>query len=239
VDIANRLALLKTHADNIRSRIASHHLAENTRKLQTVADAKAKFVNAIAIRNNYLRTINTINQLGKQLKATKNATEAMEIKQKLITLDGDKKMLKGQVNAISSSEMRRMRNNWQQLEKEFGKTTLSGKQAKLERLEKGLAKPVQENYEDLISRKGYGTMKQDIKRGNTRSLIGRQQQLTPLLESTASKLKPLPGAEYTPVVVSKLSDRVLQEAIEHFELQPNMKALARKLREEMMKRKRV
>lgn len=243
VDVATQLALLKTHADNIRRRIASHHLAENTRKLQTVADAKAQFVNAVAIRNNYLRAIAEINQLGKKLKATKNAQEAMQIKQMLIKLDENKKKLKGQVNAISSSEMRRMRNNWQKLEKEYGKTTLSGKQAKLERLEKGLAKPVQENYEKLISRRANKTIKRGLKTGSfadlASSIESRNLQLATLEKPTATKLKPLPGAEYTPDVVAKMSDRVLQEAIEHFELQPNMKELARKLREEMMKRKRV
>ena len=240
-DVANRLAQLKTHADNIRRRIASHHLAENTRKLQTVADAKAQFVNAVAIRNNYLQAIEKINQLGKKLKATTNAQEAMEIKQRLIKLGKEKKNLRGRVNAISSSEILRMRNNWQQLEKEYGKTTLSGKQAKLERLEKGLAKPVQENYEELISRRAYKTIKRGLKTGSATGLSNiiesRNRQLAKLVEPTATKLKPLPGAEYTPDVVAKMSDRVLQEAIEHFELQPNMKELARKLREEMMKRK--
>ena len=96
MDVANRLAQLKTHADNIRRRIASHHLAENTRKLQKVADAKARFVNAVAIRNNYLLAIAKINQLGKKLKATTNAQEAMEIKQMLIKLGEEKKNLRGE-----------------------------------------------------------------------------------------------------------------------------------------------
>jgi len=104
IDVAERratqLAQLKSHADNIRSRIASKHLAENTKKLETVADAKAQFVNAVAIRNNYLRAIEEINQLGKKLKATKNTQEAMLIKQTLIKLDEEKKKLKGQVNAM-------------------------------------------------------------------------------------------------------------------------------------------
>jgi hypothetical protein len=235
-DVANRLAQLKTHADNIRRQIASHHLAENTKKLQKVADAKARFVNAVAIRNNYLRAIAKINQLGKKLKATKNAQEAMQIKQMLIKLDENKKKLKGQVNAISSSEMRRMRNNWQQLEKEYGKTTLSGKQAKLERLEKGLAKPVQENYEELISRGAYKTIKRGLKTGSSNIIKRRNLQLAKLVEPTATKLKPLQGAEYTQDVVKDMSDRVLQEAIEHFELQPNMKALSERLRLEKIRR---
>jgi len=239
-DVATHLASMKAHADNIRSRIASKHLAENTKKLETVADAKAQFVNAVAIRNNYLRTIGEINQLGKQLKTTKNAQEAMQIKQMLIKLDEDKKNLKEQVNSIGSADLRRMRNNWQRLEKEYGNTTLSGKQAKLERLKKGLAKPVQENYEELISRGAYKTIKRGLKKGSATGLSNiiesRNRQLAKLVEPTATKLKPLQGAEYTPDVVEKMSDRVLQEAIEHFELQPNMKALSERLRQEKIRR---
>jgi hypothetical protein len=239
-DVAIHLAQLKSHADNIRSRIASKHLAENTRKLQTVANAKAQFVNAVAIRNNYLQTIGKINQLGKQLKTTKNAHEAMQIKQTLINLDEKKKMLKEQVKLIGNADLRRMRNNWQRLEKEYDKTTLSGKRAKLERLEKGLAKPSQEKYKNLISHRGYKTIKRGLRTGNATGLSSiiesRNRQLAKLVQPTTKKLKPLTGAEYSPETVKNMSNSLLQEAIEYFTMQPNMNALAEILKQEKIRR---
>jgi len=99
---------------------------------------------------------------------------------------------------------------------------------------------VQENYEELISRRAYKTIKRGLKTGSfadlASSIESRNKQLAKLVQPTATKLKPLQGAEYTPDVVEKMSDRVLQEAIEHFELQPNMKALSERLRQEKIRR---
>ena len=241
-DISNRFAILKSYADDIRKRIASHHLAENTRRYQEVMNARQQFIDALAPRSEYMHKSSLIQLLGNKLRTTKNADEAMRIKTRLVVLSKEKQELKKQVKAITGDELRILRDNWKRMQKEYGKTTLSGRRAKLERLEKGIAKPADMNYEPLISRRGYKTTKRIIKtnkitNANKPFLEKRERAISNLNILTYSKLKTIPVARFTTKILEKLPTKYLEDSIEMFNLLGNdYKPYEKVFREELLRR---